>query len=55
VLGNGQFDFDNLVVISDPYKDLFEQENVRKMESVSFHVSPEQDYLLGKITREAQK
>lgn len=45
VLGNGGFDLNNLIIISDPYNNLFEQTSVREMESVSFHVSPHGVYL----------
>jgi len=48
VLGNGVFDFENLVIISDPHMNLFQQENARKMEAVSYHVSPNNEYLLSK-------
>jgi len=45
VLANGKFDFNTLMVISDPYTHLFKQEEVRQLESVSFHVTPNKEYL----------
>jgi len=48
VLFGDDFDFDNMIIISDPYTNLFKQENSRTIESVSFHVTPDKNYFLKK-------
>jgi hypothetical protein len=45
VLSGGTFDLDNLIIISDPYLRLFERTDSRKLEPVSFHVSPTASFL----------
>ena len=45
VMGSGNFDIQNMNMIQDPYRSLFEREEVRVMESVSFHVQPKHEFL----------
>jgi len=47
VLRGGTFDLENLIIIRDPYHDLFELEKNRDMKSVSFHIVPRESYLKG--------
>lgn len=48
VIGAGMFDIPNVIVIPDPYHDLFENEDARILQSVTFHIQPKSTYLRSK-------